>query len=159
MKQIRRVVTGEDSGGRSHIVSIDNVEATRIAGMRLFPLWGVASLPVTLPATGMEDPGNAQGAGIVRTAIGVLPANALVGATGSHLHFDADGFHQTDSVDIAYVISGSIVMRVPGEPDTVLNAGDCIVQNGAVHAWRNDTDEDAVILWVWVKGQRATTTS
>jgi hypothetical protein len=155
MEQVRRVITGEEGDGRSRIVAIDHVESVAIAGIRLFPLWGVPSLPVPLPTTGLEDPGDAKGAGIVRTAIGVLPAKQLVGGSDSHLNFDEEGFHRTDSVDVAYVISGSVLLRVPGEPDTMLNAGDCIVQNGALHAWLNQGDEDAVILWVWVKGERA----
>jgi hypothetical protein len=155
MKPIRRIVTGEDKAGRSFLVAEDRVESVSLAGIRLFPLWGIPALPVALPATGMEQEGNSAGLGIVRTAIGVIPPRTLVGhEEGGHLAFDQEGFHQTESVDIAYVVSGSVLLRVPGEPDLVVEAGDCIVQNGALHAWRNDTDEETVILWVWIKGER-----
>ncbi len=158
MRQVRRIITGEDADGKSLIVGEDFVAAVQIAGIALFPLWGVPALPVSLPTTGMGDPGNAKGLGAVRTAIGVLPPNILVrGGDGGHLQFDDEGFHQTESVDVAYVVSGSVRLRVPGAPDTIVNAGDCVVQNGARHAWRNECEQEAVILFVRIDGSRAAT--
>lgn len=154
---ISRIVTGEDSAGNSIIVQEDQIASIALAGIDLIPLWGVPELPVTLPATGVENPGNARGQGIVRVAVGIIPPHCLVGAGSSnagHLHFDADGFHRTDSVDVAYVVAGPLVLRVPGAEDRIVEAGGCIVQNGASHAWRNDSDEKAVVLWVWIKGDR-----
>jgi mannose-6-phosphate isomerase-like protein (cupin superfamily) len=154
-KSIRRVITGESADGKSFIVRDDTVGSTEVAGIDLFHLWGNAAIPVALPTDGLADPGSARGEGVVRTAVGVLKPRTLVGAGDpGHLHFDSQGFHQTESVDVAFVVSGELTMRVPGEADVRLRAGDCVVQNGARHAWENQTDEPAVILWVWVKGAR-----
>lgn len=159
MKQIRRVITGETADGRSRIISTDHIQPMSIAGVDVFPLWGLQSLPAKLPATGLEDPANARGFGLISTTVGVLPPNGLVRGNdnAADLEFDSDGFHKTDTVDIAYVVSGSVILRVPGEPDTHLSAGDCVVQHGALHAWCNESDDDAVLVWILAKGDRAGT--
>lgn len=155
MQKLRRIVTGENAEGQSRIVADEWISPFSRAGIDLFPLWGVAELPVKMPLTGLENAENAQGLGVVRTAVGVLPPNKLVGSDDDgSIVFDSEGFHQTDSVDIAFVVSGTVTLSVPGEPDTDVHAGESIVQNGALHAWRNLTDKDVVILWVWIKGDR-----
>lgn len=153
----RRVVTGETPAGRSFIVSDQRLASNRVSGIDLFPIWGVDRIPVALPTDGMAAPGPARGEGVVRTALGVIPPRTLVGEGkgGGGLQFDARGFHQTNSLDVAVVMSGEITLRVPDEKDVRLRPGDCIVQNGALHAWENETDAPATILWVWVKGERA----
>lgn len=152
---VRRVITGETPEGKSFLVRDERLGSTAIAGIQLFPIWGVGEIPVSLPTDGVSMPGAAQGRGQVRTAIGVIPPRTLVGgADEGHLEFDEQGFHKTDSVDVAVVMSGEVTMRVPGSPDLRLGPGEVIVQNGALHAWENETDEPAKILWVWIKGDR-----
>ncbi len=152
---VRRVVVGENADGRSVIVRDDGVAAKRLAGIDLFPLWGIDAIPVKLPCSGLENAGSWAGEGVVRAAVGTIAAGVLVGKDDSaHLHFDEHGFHRTDSVDVAFIVSGEVTMRVPGEADVILRPGDTVVQNGATHAWENQGDQQAVILWLWVKGQR-----
>lgn len=62
-------------------------------------------------------------------------------------------FHNTTTVDYIYVADGEIEMHV-GEPkDTnvkivTLKAGDTIVQKGAVHSWKNTSQQHASLIVV-----------
>jgi len=45
------------------------------------------------------------------------------------------GMHTTDSVDYGVVISGEITLELDDGATVRLKQGDCVVQNGARHAW------------------------
>jgi mannose-6-phosphate isomerase-like protein (cupin superfamily) len=63
-------------------------------------------------------------------------------------HYGADGMHSTLTVDVAFVISGRIVLRQRDSAELELSPGDCVVQNATEHSWRNDSDEPAVVGFV-----------
>lgn len=151
---LRRLITGETPVGKSYVVSEERVSPRSISGLDLYSIWGALDLPLSLPGDG-GDTAAGLVHGIVRTAVGVIPPRTLVGAKDpGHLEYDADGFHRTDSVDVAFVVDGEIVMRVPGEPPIVLKRGECVVQVGALHSWENQSDQPATIFWTWLKGSR-----
>ncbi len=50
---------------------------------------------------------------------------------------DEHGFHATTTVDTVVVISGEVSVEFPDGREVILRAGDVLVQNGTVHAWRN----------------------
>jgi quercetin dioxygenase-like cupin family protein len=56
--------------------------------------------------------------------------------------------HSTDTVDIALVLCGEVVLELEGGASTRLRAGDFVVQNGTAHAWSNDTEMPCRILFV-----------
>jgi hypothetical protein len=152
---VRRVITGETAARKSVIVADERLGCKQTAGINVYQVWGVGNIPVPFPTEG-GDRSVAVSGGVVRTAVGVIPPGVLVGSDDqAHLHFDAQGFHQTESVDVAFVASGEIVMRVPGEPAVHLKAGDCVVQNGALHSWTNEGAEPVVIFWTWIKAARS----
>lgn len=59
------------------------------------------------------------------------------------------GMHITNTVDYAIVLNGEIT-AVMEEGETVLRAGDVLVQRGTNHAWLNRTDEIARVAFVLV---------
>ena len=61
--------------------------------------------------------------------------------------------HTTDTVDIDVVISGEIDLELDDGETVHLSAGDCVIQNGTRHAWRNKSTEPAV-LFVTLLGAR-----
>lgn len=63
---------------------------------------------------------------------------------------DGSGMHRTDSIDYAVVLEGKIVLELDDGATTTLQPGEIAVQGGARHAWRNPSDQDAVILFVLV---------
>ena len=123
----RRVVTGVDANGRS-CIAIDGAAKTVI--------WDVNALPAD--NSGTAD----QGGGRLRfpTAGAQFLFSDIPPGGGSPMH-------TTDTVDFAVVISGSITF-ITETGETLLRAGDVLVDRGAVHAWRNDGDEPCRIVSV-----------
>ena len=62
------------------------------------------------------------------------------------------GFHKTRSVDYAIILDGEIVaMMDVGE--TVMRAGDVLIQRGTNHAWSNRTDKACRIAFVLIDAE------
>ncbi|HEY8579967.1 MAG TPA: cupin domain-containing protein [Beijerinckiaceae bacterium] len=59
------------------------------------------------------------------------------------------GFHKTNSVDYAIVLSGEIYALMD-EGETLLRQGDVLIQRGTNHAWSNRTSEPAVLAFVLI---------
>ena len=53
--------------------------------------------------------------------------------------------HQTDTLDYIVILSGEIWLIVD-EDETVLQAGDIVVQRGTNHAWSNRSDSPCIQL-------------
>jgi mannose-6-phosphate isomerase-like protein (cupin superfamily) len=54
------------------------------------------------------------------------------------------GMHQTDTVDIVTIISGEI-WAVVETGETLVRAGDTVIQRGTWHAWRNRSDAPCTV--------------
>lgn len=63
------------------------------------------------------------------------------------------GMHITDTVDYAIVLQGEIT-AIMENGETVLKAGDVLVQRGTNHAWANNTDEIARVAFVLIDARR-----
>ncbi len=63
------------------------------------------------------------------------------------------GMHKTESVDYAIVMAGEIV-AILEDRETVLRAGDVLIQRGTNHAWANRSDGFARICFVLIDGVR-----
>jgi quercetin dioxygenase-like cupin family protein len=61
---------------------------------------------------------------------------------------DNPGMHQTATVDYGIVLDGEVVLELDDGAQTVLTAGDTIVQLGSRHAWRNKSDRPATVAFV-----------
>ena len=48
--------------------------------------------------------------------------------------------HQTPTIDFVRIAEGTVDLELPGQPPTHLTAGDCVIQRGTEHAWRNTGD-------------------
>ncbi len=59
------------------------------------------------------------------------------------------GFHKTDSIDYAIVLSGEIYAMMD-DGEVLLTAGDVLVQRGTNHAWSNRTNDPAVVAFVLI---------
>jgi uncharacterized cupin superfamily protein len=64
------------------------------------------------------------------------------------------GFHKTDTIDYAIVLSGEIVAMMD-EGETVLKTGDVLVQRGTNHAWSNRTNETTYIAFILIDAEPA----
>jgi hypothetical protein len=171
LKPIRRVVTGHDERGRS-IIASDGPSPNTISILPDPPfgmtdLWVTHGGPADHRAPGdpaarrivlepppggtifrvVEFPPDAQVAGkFDRRA-----AFSAIGASGA-LDPDASrhpGMHRTSSIDYAIVLSGEI-WAVMDVGETLLRAGDCLVQRGTNHAWSNRSAAPCLVAFILV---------
>jgi mannose-6-phosphate isomerase-like protein (cupin superfamily) len=171
--EVRRVVTGCDSRGRSRVVSDGPVPAIVLNSAPnepLFDIWGVdgaAQVPTdgTRPTTHGWFPPTMGFRYIVATfapdssaAVEVDPAqlaremDAKVPGAAAHYDPDHPGVHTTQSVDIGIVLEGQIWLELD-EGEVALNPGDVIVQNGTRHAWRNHSSEPSRVAFALIGAQ------
>lgn len=143
---VRRVVT-EVVDGRSRVV----VDGPAPSGW-CEDLW------VTMPAAplgvdpvtiqdGLEPP-----AGGTRFRIATLPPDAVMrAALAEHKTegVDAQGFHATKTVDYVLVLDGPVELELD-DGSVLLQPGDCVVQRGTNHAWRNRNEGPIRLLTVMV---------
>ena len=171
LKPIRRVVTGHDAQGRSVIAS-DGPSPHTIA-VSDSPALGLTDLWVTHDApaddTGTGDPAARKivleppPRGTIFRVVEFPPDAQIVGKFDRVKAFEAigardaldpsparhPGMHRTHSVDYAIVLCGEI-WAVMDVGETLLRAGDCLVQRGTNHAWSNRSNETSLVAFILV---------
>jgi hypothetical protein len=172
LPSIRRIVTGDGPDGRSRIVEDAPAAAVRTVperlGYRAVNLWRVDRAPASIAA---QDTVAAH-QGILPPRHGNLlriidfppePADPRelkrrLEATFGGMYKDADhdktpgkhpGMHKTRTVDYAIVLEGEI-WSVMDEGETLMSAGDVLIQRGTNHAWANRSDKTARIAFVLI---------
>jgi hypothetical protein len=168
--QVRRVVAGTDSRGRSVILSDGPAPHTHdfvsVPGQSQTRIWFTDGPPATTPPpkeptteTGPVVPATGGASFVVvRFAPDSVmqdgdfdPARAGAEfaefapdvAAGSDP--DQPGMHWTPSVDYGIVLEGEIWLEVDGGAETRLMPGDTFVQIAGRHAWRNKGDGPATV--------------
>jgi hypothetical protein len=173
---VRRIVTGIDAHGRSHIAE-DGVSPAMMTipgreGYRNNNIWRTVGSPaaVEAPDTVLEHRGVLPPkGGTVLRVIDIPPEDAdpeahkrateavfkamFADARHDSSHARHPGMHVTDTVDYAIVLHGELV-AIMDEGETVMRAGDILIQRGTNHAWANRSDAIARIAFVLVDGQR-----
>jgi hypothetical protein len=56
--------------------------------------------------------------------------------------------HDTLTVDLIVVVEGEVLLVWPGGVETKLELGDCLVQGGNLHGWRNASTNPATLAVV-----------
>ena len=174
---MRRIVTGHDSLGKSVFVE-DGSAPNRITldgrpGWELSTLWATSGTAI-LPSAG--DPSleittylpSPPGTRLIFATIGsrqdqarnadpeTLRAeyNAKVPGLGHAHEKDAHGMHTTDTVDYVIVVAGEVWLELDDGQEMLVKAGDCVIQNGTRHAWRNRADVPCVMAAVMIGAER-----
>jgi quercetin dioxygenase-like cupin family protein len=60
------------------------------------------------------------------------------------------GKHRTATIDTVYVVKGRCMCELDDGASIQLNAGDTLIQSGAIHAWSNPFDEQCHVLVVMI---------
>jgi naringenin degradation protein FdeH len=171
LKPIRRVVTGHDAQGKS-IIAGDGPSPNTIA-ISEAPAFGLTDLWVTHDAPADNAAGGDPAArkivlepaarGTIFRVVEFPPDAQIAGkfdrekafeAIGASEALDPDGsrhpgMHRTHSVDYAIVLSGEI-WAVMDVGETLLRAGDCLVQRGTNHAWSNRSNSPCLVAFILV---------
>ena len=170
---IRRIVTGDDAQGRSKIVEDAPAAAVRTVaerpGYRSVNVWRTTQTPVSI--NDLDSTSKHQGIlppknGNILRIIDFPPEPAdpaererRIRATFSGMFHDAThdgrkhpGMHRTATVDYAIVLEGEI-WSVMDEGETLMRAGDVLIQRGTNHAWANRSKKTARIAFVLIDGK------
>jgi mannose-6-phosphate isomerase-like protein (cupin superfamily) len=165
---VRRVVTGHGSDGKSVFTSDARVAPTTLAllpGSEFHQLWGGDEAPRfpddgTRPTTATYFPpvGGFRfgfftvppdgGAGVpadldMNAALAELEEK-LPGLAG-YMEPDDPGMHTTATIDFEVVLRGEVTLELDDGQKRTMRAGDTIVQNGTRHRWSNAGTEPAVL--------------
>ncbi len=149
MKPVRRVVTGNDAQGRSAFIMDSEIgDVFGGGGLDDFSAQGSLALAELwesgLPAdnSGNRDqrrPGAfalEPSPGQMMLRIAVFPPEPPGVAKPGRGRDSHPGFHETETTDLIIVLEGEIYsMLETGE--TLLKAGDVLIQRGTNHAWSN----------------------
>lgn len=163
---VRRIVTGQTAGG-AEVVSDEAVPPITVGlmpGAEFHALWG-SDAPVALPSAGQIP----EAKGWFPATSGFRFGMVTLGPDSAGLPADFDleagiaevaqklpgmvevlepdnpGMHTTDTVDFVMVVSGEAWLELDGGHQTLVTAGDVVIQNGTRHAWRNKTDQPCVM--------------
>jgi hypothetical protein len=174
---IRRIVTADYAHGRSRIAEDAPARAVRTVaerpGYRSVNVWRTEAAPAPIDAPdgieahkGILPPGN--GGSILRI-IDFPPEladpverrrqiQATFGGMFNDAHHDKregahPGMHRTHTVDYAILLEGEI-WAVMDEGETLMRAGDVLIQRGTNHAWANRSNKTARIAFVLIDGSR-----
>jgi mannose-6-phosphate isomerase-like protein (cupin superfamily) len=170
---VRRVVTGVGEDGKGHFV-IDDLSPSIFAfdrepNFRQNDVW-VTTFPADPQGTDLVategpvplDP--PPGGTIFRLAI-LPPDERLAELTtdrdfmaemamkydGGDAHSDEEfAYHRSDTIDYVQVLSGELTLELDSGEEVELVPGDCVVQRGTNHAWRNRSGRPVVVSSVLI---------
>ena len=173
VKPVRRIVTGHDSEGRSTILS--DAPSPHVITMAGVDSFGLTDLWKTFE-TPADNTGDAESCGgpmsLAPPAGGSVfrivefppdkdyigkwdraEAFATLGKSGAASMDDGGArhemMHRTTTVDYAFVMKGEI-WAVMDTDETLMRAGDVLVQRGTNHAWSNRSDEPCWVGFVLI---------
>jgi mannose-6-phosphate isomerase-like protein (cupin superfamily) len=173
---LRRVVTERSRAGKAIIVqngvSPRVVTLETLPGLALVEVWATDTIPklpgapvdlITTMKSFVPGPGGTRfrivqfpGASTRAFDQEAFRREYLVKAPGlaEAMELKDSGMHTTDSVDYGVVISGEITLELDDGATVSLKQGDCVVQNGTRHAWRNSSTTPCVMAFVLVGATR-----
>jgi len=173
---VRRIVTGINAAGRSCIIEDGVAPAMQLmpqrGGFRNNNLWRTMGSPTPVIAAdsvlehrGVLPPQR----GTVLRVIDIPPDNpdpaermkqtaAIFASMFPDAHHDVGhdlhpGMHETSTVDYAILLQGELV-AILEEEETIMRAGDILIQRGTNHAWANRSRAIARIVFVLIDAAR-----
>ena len=149
--EVRRIVTGHDASGKAVIKTDERLPAVsrsgrpHIAGCEI---WSTDRMP----ADNSEATDAAQRKGFVTRYNYVGTGQGTVIRITEFAPGAPKFMHRTETVDYGIVLEGELVL-ILDESETVVRAGDVIVQRGTSHAWANRSTDNARIAFVLIDGR------
>ena len=174
---VRRVVTGVDSRGKAIITSDGPTPIVRTnqhrPGLSASEVWVTSSMPAKTKETGeptdrprsIQPPPNGTICRITELppdstfihtidrakAVAAYAEQGSPEAVAGNENAPHPFMHRTETVDYGIVLSGDIYL-VLDETETLLKAGDVVVQRGTNHAWSNRSKEVCRMAFILVDG-------
>lgn len=123
-----------------------------LKGTKAFPgpggtMFRLISYPPRRPEGWKPPPG-------VTFESGLREMSEKVPGMGDHFERGAPGMHTSDTIDYGVVVRGEMTLELDDGQRIHLRQGDCIVQNGTRHRWRNPLPEPCLMAFVSIGGKR-----
>jgi quercetin dioxygenase-like cupin family protein len=178
----KRVLTGRDAAGKSVFRSVDVtpkvVEIDSNPGLTFYELYiteGVPQLtglepdPMLKGTIGFPGPGGTMFRLIsypprrpegykpppgVTFESGLKELSEKVPGMGDVFDRGAPGMHTSDTIDYVIVVRGEMTLELDDGQKVSLRQGDCVVQNGTRHRWRNPLPEPCLMAFISLGGKR-----
>lgn len=151
----RRIVTGLQNG-KSVIIEDQTVEnaVEHFPGLVISDIWNTDSMPASLdfenhiPNTGFpETPKN----GTYFRYVSIPPDEELgVDFKSGQPH---PMMHKTETLDYIIILSGELYL-IMDEGETLLKAGDIVIQRGTNHAWSNRSNLPCIQLAILIDASK-----
>lgn len=174
----RRIVTGHDAEGRAIIQ--EDAPPPRVqriggaTGPMFYEVWNTRATPAPIDRASGEPaeegiilapPRNGTRIRVLDIPpegdnfVGMTPeeARAHFAEVGAAEASDATGgrhamMHRTQTVDYGIVLQGELVL-IMDIGETVVRAGDIVIQRGTNHGWANRTNENCRIAFILIDGE------
>jgi hypothetical protein len=179
VKVFKRIVTGHDSEGRAVVLS--EAPPTRVqqiggeGGPTFFEVWNTREMPVLIDRQSGEPVESglvlAPPKGGTRIRVIDFPPedDAIRGLTageaaekfaemgGKEAARSETGaphplMHRTQTLDYGIVIEGELTL-ILDRGETIVRAGDIIIQRGTNHAWANRSDKNCRVAFILIDGR------
>jgi mannose-6-phosphate isomerase-like protein (cupin superfamily) len=147
-------VVAREIDGRPAFVDLHGEVQRVSSGISTSWFWTTAQAPRLPGDIGAQPAGRTfPGPGASKFGLVSLPAHsdgtmaagrAQAISAGMTMKDASSGMHATDSVDFEVVVSGRIVLELPGGESRVLGPGDSVVLAGVAHRWHNPFEEPCV---------------
>jgi Cupin domain len=123
-----------------------------LEGTKAFPgpggtMFRLISYPPKRPEGWKPPPG-------VTFESGLKEMSEKVPGMGDHFERGAPGMHTTDTIDYGVVVRGEMTLELDDGQKVHLRQGDCVVQNGTRHRWRNPLPEPCLMAFISLGGKR-----
>jgi mannose-6-phosphate isomerase-like protein (cupin superfamily) len=179
---MKRVVTGHSAEGKS--VFIEDGQPARVVklenlpGMEMTELWSTDEVPIlptnhqdpTIPMSSfvpgrkgsrfrivrfpsMPELTKALEDGLDLEAFKKEYLEKVPGLAECHEGEDP-AMHTTDTIDYNIILSGEIWLELDDGNKVYLKPGDCVIQNGTRHAWRNEGNEPCFVASVMIGAEQ-----
>ena len=174
LPSVRRIVTEKDLNGRSRIA--EDAPATVIhlvperPGFRVVNVWRTEESPARISAPDttvaqkglvpppggtvlriVDFPPEPQDPAALKASHDATFKGALNEAHRDHAAQKHPGMHETATLDYAIVLEGE-VWSVMDEGETLLHAGDVLIQRGTNHCWANRSTRTARVAFILIDG-------
>lgn len=178
----KRALTGRDDNGKSVFKSFDVtpkvVEIDSNPGLTFYELYITQGVPqltgrepdpmlggtVAFPGPGgtmfrlisypPRRPEGYQPPPGVTLESALKELNDKVPGMGDVMERGAPGMHTSDTIDYGVVVRGEMTLELDDGQRVHLKQGDCIVQNGTRHRWRNPLPEPCLMAFISIGGKR-----
>ncbi|VDC01820.1 unnamed protein product [Peniophora sp. CBMAI 1063] len=132
----RRIITTHDGAGKSIVQSIAPAKYQPFphSNSSFTTLWNFDSVPTN--DNNVSDDGGERK--ITGPGLGVVHQNGVSVRYNDLAPGEGAPLHRTTSTDVVTLISGQVILVLEDGSETLLEKpGDCIIQRGTAHAWRN----------------------